>query len=302
MTALYTNGQCYRLCTRIGDKPFADIGVDPVVDRNDGKGWPWRTFYAPERWAALVNDDYRGVGLFQPDTCTMIGGFSGGDEHKGKGGPKDGQTGYLSPVAKRILDHNIDLTYKTDIIVGSLDEIRSYAGMQPQHGLSWRFDNDRLGWSYGHAKDAGWPVKDGLRISYQKVPRGSMQSDVIFWKAEDAPVLEIEASFRFGNGDQTLQAEVVILPCGPAEKANFPMWNEADPAQQEATDKKRKEFPPAAAIVIPLDVRGDGSMQSHAINLSGNPNYHGGMKQLLLRFPAAAGTAEVRRFALLRKP
>ena len=299
MPALYTNGPWYRLVTVTGAQAFTGQRLTPMVGKDDAKGWPWLTFYAPEHWAALVNEDNRGVGLFQADTCTMTGGFSGGDALKGKGGPTDGQTGYLSPVAKRILDSNIDWTYHTDIIVGSLDEIRAYARSQPRHGLSWQFRSDRLGWSYEHAGDAGWPVHDALKIFYQKTPRGSMCSDVIFWKAEDAPVLQIEASFRFGNPDQTLKAEVVIQPCGPADQTDFPAWGDQDPARKETIDRKRKEFPPAPPIVIPIDVRGDGTTHTHSLKLSENPNYRGGMKQLQLRFPPMAGTVEVRRIELI---
>jgi alpha-L-fucosidase 2 len=302
MPALYTNGPWHRLVTANGDRPFSDQGITTVVGKGDGKGWPWRTFYAPERWAALVNDENRGVGLFQPDTCMMIGGFHGGDASKGAGGPADVQTGYLSPIAKRILDHNIDLTYKTDIIVGGIDEIRAHARGQNPHPLSWDFSADRLGWTYENAKDAGWPVRDGLKITYQQEPRGLMRSDVIFWQAEDAPILKIEACFRFEKPDQTYPMEVVIQPCGPVDKTDFPAWEVADPAQKAVIDKKRTDFPPAPAIVIPLEVRGDGTMQTHTMDLSGNPRYRGGMKQIHLRFPPTAGTAEVRQIELTRKP
>ena len=300
MPALYTNGPWYRLVTASGDAPFTGAPLTTVVGKDDAKGWPWSTFHASEHWAALVNDENRGVGLFQADTCTMSGGFAGGDALKGKGGPKDMQTGYLSPVAKRILDSNIDMTYQTDIIVGSLDEIRAYARNQPRHGLSWRFSSDRLGWTYGNAGDAGWPVRDALKISYQKNPRGSMRSDVMFWQAEDAPVLQIEASFRFGNPGQTLQAEVVIQPFGPADRTDFPAWEVQDPAQKAAIEKKRRDFPPAPPIVYPFEVRGDGAMRTHFLKLSKDPNYRGGMKQLHLRFPPVDGTAEVRRIAFSR--
>jgi len=145
MPAPYTTGPWYRLVTASGDAPFTGAPLTTVVGKDDAKGWPRSTFHASEHWAALVNDDNRGVGLFQADTCTMSGVFAGGDALKGTGGPKDMQTGYLSPVAKRILDSNIDMTDQTDIIVGSLDEIRAYARKQLRHGLSWRFASDRQG-------------------------------------------------------------------------------------------------------------------------------------------------------------
>lgn len=99
---------------------------------------------------------------------------------------------------------------------------------------------------------------------------------------------------------QALQAEVVIQPFGPADRTDFPAWQVQNPAQKEALDKKRGEFPAAPAIVYPLAVGGDGILRTHSLELSRNPNYRGGMKQLLLRFPPADGTAEVRRIAFHR--
>ena len=300
MPALYTNAPWYRLVTYLGDQPFTGAPLTTVVGKDDSRGWPWETFYSPEHWAALVNEEGRGVGLYQPESCTMTGGFFGGDPAKGKGGPKDGQTGYMSPTAKRILDHNIDWTYRTHLIVGTLDEIRGYIGKQPRPGLSWEFRTDRLGWTYENARDAGWPVRDGLRITYQKSPRGAMLSNALFWQAEDAPVLEIEASFQCGDPVPSVQAEVVILPFGPADRTHFPAWEMPDPAHKEATARKRLEFPPAPAIVIPLTVLGDGNLRTYCLKLNTNANYRGGMKQLRLQFPPADGTLEIHRIGLVR--
>jgi hypothetical protein len=300
MPALYTNGPWYRLITYSGDQPFTGASLTVVVGKDDAKGWPWETFFSPEHWAALVNEEGRGVGLFQPDTCTVIGGFSGGDAAKGKGGPKDGQTGYISPTARRILDHNIDWTYRTHLIVGSVDEIRDYARKQPRPALAWDFHAERMGWVYENAQDAGWPIRDGLKITYQKSPCGSMLSDAMFWQAETAAVLEIEAAFQFGNPDQALEAEVLIQPLGPVDHSTFPAWEPQDPKRKEAIAKQRKEFPPAPAISIPLDVRGDGTMRTYSLKLSDNPKYRGGMKQLRLRFPATDGSVEIRRIRLVR--
>ncbi|MEI7954763.1 MAG: hypothetical protein WCJ66_06305 [Verrucomicrobiota bacterium] len=302
MPALYTNGPWYRLVTYIGDHPRSGAVLATVVGKDDNKGWPWETFYAPEHWAALVNDGGTGVGLFQPDTCTMTGGFSGGDPLKGKGGPTDGQTGYLSPIARRILDHNMDWTYRTHIIVGSLDEIRDYARKQPPQRVSWEFASDRLGWVYENGKDAGWPIHDGLKVTYQKVPIGAMVSDAIYWAAEEAPVLEIEASFESGSGELELRSELVIQPFGLAERTDFPAWEPQDASQRAANETRHKDFPPAPAIVIPFPVQGDGKMHIYALKLSENPNYHGAMRQLRLNFPATDGSADVRRISLLRRP
>ncbi|QHI68397.1 hypothetical protein [Tichowtungia aerotolerans] len=296
MPALYTNGEWYRLVTYLGDAPFTGAPVTTVVGKDDGKGWPWSKFYAPEHWTALLNEENFGVGLYQPDTARMLGGFAGGGSRKGFGGMKDVQTGYIAPVADRVLDHNIDWTYRTYIIVGSLDEIRGFAQKQPRTSLVWTFDDSRQGWSYRHASDSGWPVRDGLNISFKKKPRGLMISDEIFWQAEAAAVLELEAAFGGSTNAAVFYAEAVVQPFGPEDTIDFLLWVESD--VKDAVEKKQEQFPPAKPAHIPFQVTADGEMRTYRVSLADNPEYKGAMKQLRIVFPVVDGTVRVRRISL----
>lgn len=301
MPALYTNGPWYRLITYLGDAPHTQAPLTTIVGKDDIKGWPhtaWAKWHATEHWAALVNDEGWGVGLFQPDTCSFGGGFAGGNELKGKGGPQDGQTGYLTAGAMRILDHNIDHAYSTHIVVGTLEEIRAHASKQPRQPLVWKFTTERLGWIYENATDAGWPIQNSLKITHKATPRGAMLSDVLHWQAADASILEIEAAFT--SATPTTQVDVEIQPFAPADRTDFPAWEVASPAIIEETAQKKKAFPSAPPIVIPLTVPGDGQLRTHTLNLADNPAYRGAMKQLRLRLPATDGTADVRRIELRR--
>jgi hypothetical protein len=284
----------------MGDAPFTGAPCTTLVDSGDGKGWPWSRFYTPEHWTALVNEQGFGVGLYQPDTALMIGGFAGGNEKKGFGEMKDVQTGYIAPFAKRILDYNIDWTYRTYIIVGSLEEIRGFAQKQPRPSLAWNFNDSRCGWSYEHASDSGWPVRDGLDIAFKKNPQGNLVSDVIFWKAEDAATLEIEAAFGNATRHEVLSAEAFIQPFGPEDTTDFPLW--VEPKMQTATEEKRLQFPPARPVHIPFSVTADGGMRTYRVPLSDNPEYKGAMKQLRIVFPAVDGTVRIRRIALKPRP
>lgn len=296
MPALYTNGEWYRLVTYMGDDPFSGAPITTVVGNGDGKGWPWSKFYAPEHWAALLNEEDCGVGLYQPDTARMLGGFAGGDSKKGFGGMKDVQTGYIAPVANRILDHNIDWTYRTYIIIGSLKEIRGFAQKQPRTSLSWTFDDSRRGWTYRNATDSGWPVRDELNITFKKKPRSFMVSDEIFWKSEEEPVLEIEAAFSGSTNASVFWAEVVVQPFGPEDTTDFFLWSE--PKIEQVIEEKRSQFPPAEPVHIPFKVTADGKMRTYRVSLSDNPEYSGAMKQLRIVFPAIDGAVRVRRIAL----
>lgn len=296
MPALYTNGSWYRLITYLGEAPFSGEPVTSVVGKNDGKGWPWSKFYAPEHWAALVNEQGFGVGLYQPDTVRMLGGFAGGDAKKGSGGPKDSPTGYIAPVAKRILDHNIDWTYRTWILVGSVDEIRDFSQRQPRPALCWNFDDSRCGWIYQHASDSGWPVHDGLKITFGRKPRAAMVSNEIFWNARDAATLEIEAAFGCVTNHTVLSAQVVIQPFGAEDTTDFPLW--IDPKLKVATEEKHKQFPPVSPIRIPFNVTADGEMRVYRVPLESHSAYTGAMKQLRIVFPAVDGAVCIRRIAL----
>ena len=111
-------------------------------------------------------------------------------------------------------------------------------------------------------------------------------------------ILEIEAAFT--SATPTTQVEVEIQPFAPADRTDFPAWEVASPAIIEETAQKKKAFPSAPPIVIPLTVPGDGQLRTHTLNLADNPAYRGAMKQLRLRLPATDGTADVRRIELRR--
>ncbi len=292
MPAIYTNGRWYRLVTYLGDRPFTGGDLSTIVGKGDGKGWPWSRFLATENWAALVDETGHGVGVHHPGTIWMAGGFHGGDALKGAGGPKDNQTGYLAPLARVILDHNIDHRYQSHIMVGSLEEIRAFAVAQERRTLEWSFANERCGWRYVNASDTGWPINDGLRLRYEADPRGEMLIDSVFWRAEDAGALELEASFGGQGVSGPLAAELVILPFGPGDMRDEPMW-----PHKGAIARQPEAVKP---ILIPFPVRADGNMHLYRVALSGVDGYRGGMRRLGIRFPAAGGDAHVRRVALTR--
>jgi len=266
MPALYTNGPWYKLVTYTGDAPFTDGPTTNIVDKGDGKGWPWSHFEATEQWSALVNDAGTGVGLYQSEVIPVTGGFAGGDKKKGFGGVKDMQTGYIAPIGTVILDHNIDWTYQTYLIVGSVTEIRRTA--KALHGPlkvpSWRFDHDRKGFTYrGSAQDQGWPIKESLQISYDEEKRGVVVSPITVWHAHKMPTLNLDAAFTFATTNKAVNATIEVV-----------------------TFSGRR-------IAYPITVLSDGTRQRYTIPLAVNAQYTGAMKQLLLYLPKSNGSARV---------
>jgi len=129
LPAMYTNGEWHRLITYNGSQPFQE---HPVVEYEVGfdnsQAFPWipGRFPATENWAALVDDTGWGLGVINPKETEFLGGFHL-PERKGSGGPMDPQTGYLAPVSQHALPRNIVFTYEYYLVLGSIDDIRSFA-------------------------------------------------------------------------------------------------------------------------------------------------------------------------------
>lgn len=286
LPAIYTNGRWYKLVAYKGDRPFSGDKLTVLVDRDDGKGWPWRNFYTPERWVALVDENNRGLGVYIPFACEFTGGFAGAP--KGSGGPRSSQTGYMGPTISEVLDHNIVYTYDYTLIAGSLDEIRDYVYKSEGKRVlpGWEFKSDRQHWVYENITDAGWPVSGALRFRLGEKP-GAMVSPKTFWRAEDAPVLRLRAGFR-----TDVKSAIVLI-------RKYDSLDAGDWAQWGPERDKRPE--PAPAIVIPFKIEGDGKVRDLKIDLAASPEYRGAMTQVRIQIPAGKGTAEIHTVQLLQK-
>jgi hypothetical protein len=296
MPAVYTNGAWYNLVTYLGDRPFSGQPVTHVVARDDGKGWPWVHFYTPENWVALLDDNGKGIGVFQPEVMTFNGGFHPGDALKGHGGEKDGQTGHIAPVGTQILDHNIRWTYKTHFILGTVDDIRSYAEKSRQAPAcpEWTFQRSRQDWYYqGDASDAGWPVEGSLDVRFGK--NAAIVGPVTFWKATDAPVLEIEGTFESAERELTLTVE--IQPVGKSDFTDWLNWSEGSQSVEEEKRQKEAEFPTTPPLVLRETITADGVNRVYRIHLSAVPGYENALKSLKLSF-SEEGSARIKKIRL----
>ena len=207
LPAIYTNGSWYRLMTYDGDKPFTGGELRQVKKKWSSakdleNGSPWEHWMATENWAALVNDELFGVGVWKPGSYNFVGGFFG---KPGSGGVKDAPTGYISPLEREILDHDIVYTYDYTLIVGKLDEIRQYVYNQvkskPQdHRPDYRFKRDRQHWVYRNAVDTGLPINGAL---YVKLEQNNPQliGPAGFWQASNVPELYIRAELHHKKGE-----------------------------------------------------------------------------------------------------
>ncbi|MGI5831313.1 MAG: hypothetical protein ACOX6D_02105 [Thermoguttaceae bacterium] len=299
MPAIYTNGPWYKLVTYLGTEPFQKKPVTVLIDKADGRGWPWINYYAPERWSALVNDDGMGLGVFQQESVRITAGFFGGDGLKGVGGPKDAQTGYIAPISTMILDHNMKRTYRAVFIVGSVDEIRSRVYKLAKKSLSeipdWIFDGDRHNWIYeGSAKDDGYPIDKSLDISFEGSPRGGINSPETFWIAEQAPVLEIDAALSVEGAvpGRTDELTVYIAPVSPRDMVDDMKWP-LNPEQEKEKAEKAKKYPVLPALEVKVPIAVDGTRGVWRVDLRGCEGYTGPMKAISVGLPASKGSMKL---------
>jgi hypothetical protein len=191
--AIYTNGPWHRLMTYSGDQPFTGGALKEM--RNDHKEpWPWINFLATEGWAALVNDQGTGIGVCALGPSEFHGGFAG---RRGTGGEKSTNTGYMSPVTREILDHNIVYEYACRFVLGSVQDIRKEAKRITSQKLpAWNFDTARHGWHYQNGKDSGWPLAGkGLVIKANNPSKPiRLLSPITFWQAKSSRQVAIELS------------------------------------------------------------------------------------------------------------
>ena len=277
LPAIYTIGTLYRLMSYTGGRPFTSDKLTRIEKTEAEKqkgGWPWVSYQATEGWAALVNDQDWGVGIWKPDCTSFVGGFAG---KPGQGGTNDDPTGYISPTLEEIIDHNITYEYRYILIVGTLTEIRKYVYDDPDGARYpgppiYTFEKDRRHWWYQNATDTGWPIRGELHVLLDK-PDSQLIGPSSFWLAADAPKLRIEAAFK----TQGKQATVFWKRFG----------------DDSFTDARSVQFP----------INPDGRYRLYEIDLSGSPEYRGGI--IGLRFdPANSGTTggwvKIRRICLYK--
>jgi hypothetical protein len=247
--ALYTVGTLHRLTTYTGDAPFADKPVQEIPRQPSAAGQPkWSTFHATEHWAALLNDGDWGLGLIHPGVVRFLGGFYG---KPNTGGPADDPTGYIAPVRKEILDHNLVFEYRYSLVLGSLTSIRKEAyKQQPKSSLpDYRFKSDRQHWWYINAEDAGFPIKDALWLKVEK-DDPQMYGPEGGWLAKEVPKIFIRAAYRTKNTTAELFWETT-------EKPGF------------AADQSVRFF------IVP-----DGKFRTYEVDLSKAPTYRGTIRRL----------------------
>ena len=194
LPAVYTNGPWYRLVTYTGTKPYThdEVTEIPIKEKELGV-FPWSRFNAAENWAALLDQNGNGLAVWNDGASHFLGGFAG---VPGTGGTKDNPTGYLTPIHKEVLDHNIEYEYNYRLIVGNIESIRDYVYTNTK-GVQEVFDfsKDRQHWTYMNAQDQDWPIENGLKIEMD-AHNGMVVSPEGCWNTQTYHTVQITAAFN----------------------------------------------------------------------------------------------------------
>ncbi len=273
LPAVYTNGPLYRLMTYSGPRPFTADALERIIKPADSPA-PWAQWRATENWAALVNDDDWGLGIWNSGCFEFSGGFAG---VPGAGGPKDNSTGYIAPNHQEILDHNIQYDFSYVLILGPLDEIRQYVYQHAarQSLPDYEFRTSRQHWCLLNAQDAGWPLKDGWQVKLDQ-PDPQLFSPEACWQADDVPRISIEAAY----------------PTATSQKKGQVFWKRFD--DHNFTEQRSLDFA----------IQPDGQYHTYTLELASSANYRGATITRLRFDPAPGGVAgdfvTIRRIAAVK--
>ena len=242
LPAVYTVGKLWQLVSYAGNAPFTDAALTyfPATPS------PWRYWNATESWAALVNGNNWGLGVYNPGAAWFVGGFLG---TQGAGGPADNATGYIAPIQYEVLDTNIIYTYTYYLILGTVSQIRDWVYSQPYRpGCNFVFDSDRCHWSYELTTDAGWPITHYLSVSLDSSDPRMRASRTAFY-ATNVPTVYIRAAYQIAH---------------PAGRAFGQVFWESDGSGS---------WSEARSVTFP--VLADGKFHAYAVNLAASKNYTG---------------------------
>ena len=258
LPAVYTTGYLHRLFTYSDTEPFTN---DPLRELPVGPTFP-NAFLATEHWAAMVDANEWGLGVYQPEVTQMLGRFVG--DHPGTGGPTDDATGYIAPINEEILDWNIVYNFSFYLILGELETIRSTV-YQLSRNLTTCIDSDfvstREHFVIKNAADTGVPNQFWQIIMEKNDPQ--VIGPVCVWKAEDIPRLYINASYSSRQATNSTKGQVYWAKNGP-----------------KAYDNQNS---------VSFDIKADGKWHVYEVNLAQISTYTGPMYGL--RFdPVPAGT------------
>ncbi len=219
LPAVYTWAKLTQLKTYTGTQPFTSGSLSVIPNT----GPPWTTFRATEGWAAYVDANDWGLGVFAANNVKFIGGFAG---TPGTGSTTSSNTGYIAPIRSEIIDSDIVYEHTYHLILGSLASIRAFAtANKPDLKPDYQFRGARDGWTYTNATDSGFPVTDRLHVNMNSADPQMIGPECSF-PAADVPKLFVRVAASVAGAAQTSgrfywERDNGALPMSTAQSKGF---------------------------------------------------------------------------------
>jgi hypothetical protein len=116
LPAVFVDAAYTTLVRYDGDKPWT--GGEPT---RNVPGWPNESTQATEHWAAYVDANDEGIGVFFPGTSQLTTYRFKGD---GKEGPRGSACSYFAPIRTFAVTPGMNFTYDVYLTLGTVEEIR----------------------------------------------------------------------------------------------------------------------------------------------------------------------------------
>ncbi|MBC3793276.1 hypothetical protein FH603_3794, partial [Spirosoma sp. LMG 31447] len=300
-----------------GDNPYSGDGITTFVaptssngnasSPNSPNGQRAGGLYVTEPWVGLFGEDGYGIALMLKDNIRSFIGYWGDGGGNYAQPNKGGSYGYIAHAMNEMLDMNIKWRHRTEVIVGTVDEIRAYVyanSYRPADKPSFKFNTaGREGWSLNsgdgddrHTWDepyTGRP-RNGWKVYFSAGSNAVISSPGATWKASLFNKIYIRMAYtgdekqwslRFRRNRQKGDGKLDFSGHhGNEESARYPDGTSDRPEQV-------KMFP----------VIGDGQFRTYEIDLSKNPEWRNVINEIYLKPHAVDGKYQYREgeFAII---
>lgn len=251
------NAPFHKVVTYTGNQPYTN-GSLTQFNLPGSKGAGESVFtYSTERWLALVNDQNLAIGVWAPNTYLMNSRYDGTLTMKGN--EYDYNSITVASDNPELLDRNIVLPFEQRVILGTVDQVRSYvyslgrAATKPD----FNFTKDRESWFYYEPGN----IDTGLPFDGE-------------WKIQ-IPIAGTSILSPYGFYDTNAFSKIYVQMgnFGQAKKGRLD-WEYVDGSGGGSSL---------------FDVISDGNYHTYEIDLSKNSDWKGTVKRFTLRPSIDAG-------------
>ncbi|MCY7359737.1 MAG: hypothetical protein LH609_20240 [Rudanella sp.] len=265
---LYLNGNYKRSWNYSGTEPYTNADKQVKI-----APFSMINVRATEPWVALTRDDDFGVGLYSPQNLFFKEAFFGNEFSDSESAAS---SAYIAATPFAQLDHNSVTDFDYELIVGHINDIRSYVYTQPRpdKGPNFRFTNSRLNWHLVETTDAGSLITNHLHLTLNGTGSQQLKSPAVSWRGRENPKVYVRAAFNLQGSDSY----------------RF-HWQNLEDSDFLGSGERIKDF----------KIQNDGQFHTYEIDLRNTSWMNSSIRQVMFRpawdGPAMSGSVKVEWFS-----